>query len=118
VAASRQLTAGERSMINEALRAVREAKDPADHRQADSRLHLAIASLTKSPALVDAVRRVQADLHDMLVTIPVLAVNIEHSNAQHDAIVEAIIAGDPIRARRVMESHCDDTAALLRGLLA
>ena len=83
-----------------------------------SRLHLAIASLTKSLALVDAVRRVQADLHDMLVAIPVLSVNIEHSNAQHDAIVEAIIAGDPIRARRVMESHCDDTAALLRGLLA
>jgi GntR family transcriptional regulator, transcriptional repressor for pyruvate dehydrogenase complex len=54
----------------------------------------------------------------MLVAIPVLSVNIEHSNAQHDAIVEAIIAGDPIRARRVMESHCDDTAALLRGLLA
>ena len=118
IAASRQLTSAERSMINEALRAVREAKDPADHRQADSRLHLAIASLTKSLALVDAVRRVQADLHDMLVAIPVLSVNIEHSNAQHDAIVEAIIAGDPIRARRVMESHCDDTAALLRGLLA
>jgi GntR family transcriptional repressor for pyruvate dehydrogenase complex len=117
VAASKQLTPAQESLITDALRTVRAATNPAEHRQADSRLHLAIASLTESPAIVDAVRRVQADLHDMLVAIPVLSVNIEHSNAQHDAIVEAIIAGDPIRARRVMESHCDDTAALLRGLL-
>jgi GntR family transcriptional repressor for pyruvate dehydrogenase complex len=31
--------------------------------------------------------------------------------------VDAVLAGDPVRARRVMEAHCDDTAALLRGLL-
>ncbi|MGN6131849.1 MAG: hypothetical protein ACTHOK_16025, partial [Nocardioidaceae bacterium] len=29
----------------------------------------------------------------------------------------AILRGDTARARRVMESHCDDTAALLHGLL-
>jgi DNA-binding FadR family transcriptional regulator len=34
------------------------------------------------------------------------------------AIVEAILAGDPRSAGRMMESHCDDTAALLRGLLS
>ena len=72
---------------------------------------------TGSPQLIDAVTSVQADLHDMLIAIPVLPVNIEHSNAQHADIVEAILAGDRRRARRVMESHCDDTAALLRGLL-
>ena len=47
----------------------------------------------------------------------VLAVNIEHSNAQHEAIVAAILAGDARKARRVMTEHCEDTAALLRGLL-
>jgi GntR family transcriptional repressor for pyruvate dehydrogenase complex len=65
----------------------------------------------------EAVTVVQACLHDMLQAIPVLAVNIEHSNAQHRAIVDAIVAGDAVRARRAMERHCDDTAALLRGLL-
>jgi GntR family transcriptional repressor for pyruvate dehydrogenase complex len=44
-------------------------------------------------------------------------VNIEHSSAQHRAIVEAVLEGDGLRARREMERHCDDTAALLRGLL-
>jgi GntR family transcriptional regulator, transcriptional repressor for pyruvate dehydrogenase complex len=28
-----------------------------------------------------------------------------------------VLGGDADRARRVMEEHCDDTAALLRGLL-
>ena len=67
--------------------------------------------------MIEAVTEVQACLHDMLQAIPVLEVNIEHSDRQHRAIVEAILAGEPTRARRAMEQHCDDTAALLRGLL-
>lgn len=117
IAASRPLTDQQRRFLLEALAEVAGAKDHAAHRQADSRLHLAIASLTASPKTFAAVTEVQADLHDMLQAIPVLPVNIDHSNSQHRAIVEAIVSGDPARARRVMEQHCDDTAALLRGLL-
>lgn len=96
---------------------VRGARTGAEHRQADARLHLAIAGLTGSAYLVDAVTQVQAAVHEMLLAIPVLEVNIEHSNAQHATIVAAIEAREPERARRAMEEHCDDTAALLRGLL-
>ena len=84
---------------------------------AEPRLHLAIASVCDSPMTVKAVTDVQVRLHDMLQAIPVLGVNIEHSNAQHRAIVSAIIQGEPTKARRAMEQHCDDTAALLRGLM-
>jgi GntR family transcriptional repressor for pyruvate dehydrogenase complex len=48
----------------------------------------------------------------------VLEVNIDHSNHQHRLILNAVLKGEATKARRVMESHCDDTAALLRGLLA
>ncbi len=117
VAASRPLTDGQRTMLEAALDDVTRAEGRRAHRQGDSRLHLAIATLTGSPHIIDAVTRVQADLHTLLTAIPVLSVNIEHSDAQHNAIVRAIIAGDPPRARRSMEQHCDDTAALLRGLV-
>jgi GntR family transcriptional repressor for pyruvate dehydrogenase complex len=93
------------------------AIDPGEHRQADSRLHLAIATATGSDLIADSVIHVQKYLHDMLTAIPMLAVNIEHSNAQHAEIVAAICAGQADRARAVMEQHCDDTSALLRGLL-
>jgi GntR family transcriptional regulator, transcriptional repressor for pyruvate dehydrogenase complex len=117
LAASRTFTDEQRQLLTDVHTEVREADSPAKHRQADSRLHLAIASLTGSAQLVDAVTGVQAHLHDMLIAIPVLGVNIEHSNRQHAEIVDAILSGNARRARRVMESHCDDTAALLRGLL-
>ena len=117
VAADRSLDEQEQALVATSLRAVKEAEDPAEHRQADSRLHLALATVTGSPRLVAAVTEVQSGLHDMLITIPVLPVNIEHSNAQHGVIVAAVLDGDGSRARREMERHCDDTAALLRGLL-
>lgn len=117
VAACRHVTGPQRQFLSDALVEVSSARDSSTHRQADSRLHLAIASLTGSSKLIQAVTEVQSDLHDMLQAIPVLPVNIDHSNAQHEAIVRAILAGNAPRARRAMESHCDDTAALIRGLL-
>jgi GntR family transcriptional repressor for pyruvate dehydrogenase complex len=66
---------------------------------------------------VEAVTSVQATLHEMLLAIPVLDANIAHSDRQHARLVRAIVAGKPDLARRVMEEHCDDTAALLRGLV-
>ncbi len=90
---------------------------PAEHRQADSRFHLTVAALTGSPRIIGAVTSVQASLHEMLVSIPVLEANISHSHRQHLRLVTAITEGRPDAARRVMEEHCDDTAALLRGLL-
>ena len=61
------------------------AKRPAAHRQADSRFHLTIASLTGSPRTIEAVTSVQASLHEMLLAIPVLDTNIGHSDRQHAA---------------------------------
>lgn len=117
VAAGRTLSQAERTLVTDSLAAVADAAGPAEHRQADSRLHLALAGVTGSPLLVAAVTAVQSGLHDMLIAIPVLRVNIEHSGRQHAAIVAAVLDGDGARARREMERHCDDTAALLRGLL-
>lgn len=117
LAAGRELSASERMLLTTTLAQVDGASGPAIHRQADSRLHLAIASVSGSPMTVEAVTTVQACLHDMLQAIPVLQVNIDHSSRQHGAIVRAILAGEPTKARRAMEQHCDDTAALLRGLL-
>ncbi len=118
LAAGRELTGQHRDLLTHAHEAVSQATDPAVHRQADSRFHLAIAAVTESPMTIQAVTSVQARLHDMLNAIPVLEVNIEHSSKQHRTIVNAILKGDAARARRVMESHCDDTESLLRGLLS
>jgi GntR family transcriptional repressor for pyruvate dehydrogenase complex len=117
VAAALELTDARRAQLQEAHAAVMAAPKPAAHRQADSRFHLTIASLADSPRLIEAVTSVQGTLHEMLLAIPVLQANIAHSDRQHAVVVKAILAGDADRARRAMEEHCDDTAALLRGLV-
>src|SRR5829696_6572894 len=117
LAGTQSLAGDQRAWLSESLREVADAADAASHRVADSRLHLAVATLSGSPMLIDAVTRSQAALHDMLMAIPVLRRNIEHSNTQHHQIVEAILGGDAERARAVMEEHCDATSSLLRGLI-
>lgn len=116
-AAALELTDDQRDLLSSAHEAVMSASGSASHRQADSRFHLAFASVTGSPSIIDAVTRVQATLHDMLLQIPVYDVNISHSDRQHERILNAVLDGRPERARQTMEEHCDDTAALLRGLL-
>jgi GntR family transcriptional repressor for pyruvate dehydrogenase complex len=117
LAATRDLSADQRAWLVASEAEVRASAQGAPHRIADSRLHLAIATVTGSPMIIEAVTRVQAALHEMLSGIPVLPRNIEHSHTQHHDIVSAVLAGDAQTARDVMEQHCDATSALLRGLL-
>ncbi len=46
-----------------------------------------------------------------------LETNIAHSTASTQLLRCVPATAIPTWARRVMEEHCDDTAALLRGLL-
>jgi GntR family transcriptional repressor for pyruvate dehydrogenase complex len=117
LAATRTLDREREDWLRACLAEVSGADSPRSHRVADSRLHLAIATLSESPRLIEAVTDVQAQLHEMLSAIPVLPRNIEHSNQQHTRIVRAVLAGRAPSARSVMEEHCDATSALLRGLL-
>jgi len=116
-AAAMDLAQEHRNLLELAHEGVRRASGSATHRQADSQFHLAFASVTGSALIIEAVTRVQSTLHDMLLQIPVYDVNIAHSNQQHELLLRAVLEGHADRARRVMEEHCDDTAALLRGLL-
>jgi GntR family transcriptional repressor for pyruvate dehydrogenase complex len=97
--------------------AVARAPDDARRRLADTRLHLAVAQASGSAALTGAVADVQVRLGQLLAAIPVLPRNISHSDAQHEAIVHAVLEGDADAARAAMAEHCAGTAALLRGLL-
>jgi GntR family transcriptional repressor for pyruvate dehydrogenase complex len=117
LAASAPVDDRARAGLEAAHVAVARATSRARHRQADSRFHLTIAAMSGSSRVVEAVTSVQASLHEMLSAIPVLRTNITHSDAQHAALARAVLAGHAERARQTMEEHCDDTAALLRGLL-
>ena len=116
LAASRSLGPDEAALLRDRL-AECGADPPGGYRQRDSRLHLALAEAAGSPSLAAAVADVRMRLNDLLDAIPLLPRNIRHSEEQHAAVVAAVLAGDPDRARREMAGHVDGTAALLRGFL-
>ena len=99
------------------MRAVRAADDDV-RRVADARFHLAIASLSGSGRVVEAVTQARSSVAELLAEIPVLRVDIAHSDGQHAEIVDAVLSVDADRARVVTEEHRDATSALLRGLIA
>jgi len=90
----------------------------AEYRQADSRLHLALAELTGSATLVAAVADARMRVGDLLDRIPLLKPNLVHSTQQHAEVVAAVLAGDELEAGGRMKAHLDGTAALLRGFLS
>jgi GntR family transcriptional repressor for pyruvate dehydrogenase complex len=117
LAASRPLSEDARALLIDSLAEVDDAPTPADYRQADARLHLAIASVCGSISLTASCSTIQSKVHEFLAEIPFLQKNIGNSNQQHRKIVRCILDGDADTARFVMEEHCDATAALLKGLL-
>jgi DNA-binding FadR family transcriptional regulator len=117
VAAGRTLTFGQRRHLADRL-AETSSADLVEYRRKDSRLHLAVAEVTGSASLTTAVADVRMRINELLEEIPLLPPNLEHSNAQHEAIVAAILRGDPAAARLAMAEHLAGTAALLRGFLS
>ncbi|WP_432087677.1 FadR/GntR family transcriptional regulator [Streptomyces sp. bgisy095] len=88
-----------------------------DYRRQDTLLHLTLAELSGSPSLTARYAAVRATVNELLDCIPLLVRNLEHSQHQHTALVEAVLDGDADAAREVMREHCAGTAALLRGFL-
>jgi DNA-binding FadR family transcriptional regulator len=115
--AAHGLTAERGALLRAALERTREAP-LAHYRRLDTLLHLTLAELCGSPSLAAQYAAVRATVNDLLDCIPLLVRNLEHSQRQHTALVEAVLAGDADGARETMREHCAGTAALLRGFLA
>lgn len=89
----------------------------ADYRRQDTLFHLTLSELAGSATLTAQYAAVRATVNDLLDCIPLLVRNLEHSQQQHTALVEAVREQDAARARETMREHCCGTAALLRGFL-
>jgi DNA-binding FadR family transcriptional regulator len=115
--AAHGLTDDQADRLREALARTHDAP-LADYRRLDTMLHLTLAELCGSPSLTAQYAAVRATVNDLLDCIPLLVRNLEHSQRQHIALVEAVLDGDSDGAREMMREHCAGTAALLRGFLA
>ncbi|MGK9149177.1 GntR family transcriptional regulator [Plantibacter flavus] len=116
-AAQCKLSGSDRERLWQAFEDCRGAA-PTDYRRQDSRLHLLIAELVGAPSLLPLVAESRMRVNELLNGIPLLAVNIAHSDEQHERIVKSILRGHPEEAAQAMAEHVAGSEALLRGFLA
>ncbi|MGP3533288.1 FadR/GntR family transcriptional regulator [Microbacterium sp. RD1] len=88
-----------------------------EYRRADTVLHLTIAQLAAIPSIVPLAVDNRARINAWLDTFPLLPRNIEHSDAQHERMVTAILAGRADAASAAVLEHLAGSEALLRGFL-
>lgn len=93
------------------------AREVAEYRRLDSRLHVAVAEVAGAPSLTAAVAQIRMRINRFLDAIPVIERNLRRSDEMHARIVAAVIDGDAPAARQAMAEHLSATAALLRGFL-
>lgn len=115
--ASQGLSEKDADRLLGALAATHDAPLP-EYRRQDTLFHLTLCQLAGSATLTAQYAAVRATVNDLLDCIPLLVRNLEHSQQQHSALVEAVLERDADAAREVMREHCCGTAALLRGFLA
>ncbi|MBD2894758.1 FCD domain-containing protein [Spirillospora sp. NPDC000708] len=90
-----------------------------DFLDADIALHAAVIAAAHNPVLVDLhaefVPVLRAGLLDLVALVDVRASDEAHGRAAHAALVEAIRAGDPAAAGRVITAELTETLTRLRG---
>lgn len=92
--------------------------DPGSYRLYDSRFHLVVAELVGSEVVTRHIADVRVRINELLDRMPLLPPNITHSDAQHRALIGAILNQEPDTASAVMAEHLEGTEALLRGFFA
>ena len=78
-------------------------------RLADARFHIAVAVAARSRRLIAAETQIQVEIAEMLRVVPGPRLARAVSQAGHDPIVAAILAGDAGAAHGAMERHVEGT---------
>jgi GntR family transcriptional repressor for pyruvate dehydrogenase complex len=87
------------------------------YRQADVRLHVGLAEVTRSARLVVAITEVQGEMTGLISLIAHPPEVLDSSNAQHRRLLAAVRRHDEAGAAREMAEHVRGTEHVLAGLL-
>jgi GntR family transcriptional repressor for pyruvate dehydrogenase complex len=115
--AAERAAPGERLAIAEAADAAERAVgEYASFRFADARFHIALAEASRSRRLVAAETQIQVEIAEMLRFVPGPRLARAVSQAGHEPIVAAFVAGDGGAALVAMTRHVEGTYDWIVGL--
>ena len=104
------------ALMRECVDRMAAAEDFDDYRRADIRFHMAIAEASGVPRLVGLVGEVEAEVSELIAHIAHPPEVLDHSNAEHARMIDALARHDATRAVRLLRRHLDGTVHILGGL--
>jgi GntR family transcriptional regulator, transcriptional repressor for pyruvate dehydrogenase complex len=116
--AARTRRPGDLAAMRKALRGMVAARSEPDYMRLDTELHLAVARATQSRYLVAAIEDIRLQLNDALSLLPESETWHRRISGEHEAIFEAVAAGDADAAEAAAELHVENSDRSVRALLA
>jgi DNA-binding FadR family transcriptional regulator len=86
------------------------------YRRADIRFHMAIAEASGVPRLRTLVGEVEAEVSELIAHIAHPPEVLDHSNAEHARMIDALERADGARVVRLLRRHLEGTEHILAGL--
>jgi GntR family transcriptional repressor for pyruvate dehydrogenase complex len=102
--------------MRESVERMSAAEEFDDYRRADIRFHMAVAEASGVPRLVGLVGEIEAEVSELIAHIAHPPEVLDHSNAEHARMIEALERHDAARAVRLLRRHLDGTVHILGGL--
>jgi len=114
--AADRATAEDLAPMRESVERMSAAEEFDDYRRADIRFHMGIAEASGVPRLVGMIGEIEAEVSELIAHIAHPPEVLDHSNAEHARMIEALERHDVARAVRLLRRHLDGTVHILGGL--
>ena len=114
--AAARATADDLTLMRDCVERMAAATEFDDYRRADVRFHIAIAETTRIPRLVALMTEVQAEVSEVIAHIAHPPEVLDHSNAEHAEMADALERHDCPAAIDCLCRHLDGTEHILGGL--
>jgi GntR family transcriptional regulator, transcriptional repressor for pyruvate dehydrogenase complex len=109
---------GDLERMRRALKRMAEAVDEPDYMRFDTEFHIAVAAATRNSYLTKAMEEIRLELNDALSLLPESETWHRRLSGEHEAIFDAIDAGDGDAAEEASELHVLNSDTSVRAVLA
>jgi GntR family transcriptional regulator, transcriptional repressor for pyruvate dehydrogenase complex len=104
------------ALMRDCVERMAAASDFDSYRRADIRFHMALAEATGVPRLMTLVGEVEAEVSELIAHIAHPPEVLDHSNAEHARMIDALERADGPRLVRLLRRHLEGTEHILAGL--
>jgi len=116
--AARMRTEADLEAMRDTIAKMVEALTEPDYMRLDTEFHLAVARATRNRHLTHAIEEIRTQLNDALSLLPESETWHRRISGEHEAIFDAIEAGDPDAAGAAAELHVASSDRGVRAVLA